>query len=300
MFDRLFASNQRPYFKHRKKSRSWDTLNFDLSGNRFEITLPPHDDESPKEPHRPNVNVFDTSIYAYNSDPDYNGYPASKRGITAPGILKRAWSTYGPPWRFQCLGILSVSITVCDISKMAADLNCFNPEQFERLIMFYLYNNRGPGRGLSEHTCPINWKIHNIEGTEWVYLESWPRRPEWKEEDDNRNREANFTVWLLAPIFADKHLLLTFYSTGSRPPAPSNKLMLERIEAIISGLRLQLSPEALKQKTEAEQRSPGAKYSQHREPEAWKYYTSYRKGDILKGEKELVFEGPCSPPPPLY
>ena len=80
---------------------------------------------------------------------------------------------------------------------------------------------------------------------------------------------------------------------------PSNQLMLERIHKIIPSLKLTLSPEAEKQKADAEQQHPNAKYSQHRDPEPWRYYGSWREGDLYAGEEEIVFEGECTPPPEL-
>ena len=63
-------------------------LSIDLSGTRFEITLPPQDYDFPERPRSPKVNVFDSSIYNYNSKPNRNGNPAGNEGISVPGILK--------------------------------------------------------------------------------------------------------------------------------------------------------------------------------------------------------------------
>jgi hypothetical protein len=295
MFDRLFASYQRPCFK---KPAHWDTLNIDLSGNQFEITLPPQDYEFSERPHLKKVNVFDEQVYNYKDKPDRNGYPANYEGISAPGILKRNWFTYGPIWQAGHIGTLQCSSVICDTSRMKPELNCFNPEQLEKLIIHGLYYSDGPGFGLNEHTTPVSWQVRSIHGTEWVYLESWSRKPEWKEVDD-RERDNHFSVALYTPLFHDKYLMVTFDVIGSLPAEASNQLMLQRIEAIIASLKMQLSPSAVQQKTDAEQRYPDAHYSQHREPEPWQYYSSYRDGDILEGEESLVIEGPCSPPPLL-
>jgi len=76
--------------------------------------------------------------------------------------------------------------------------------------------------------------------------------------------------------------------------------MHQRIQQIIPSIKLSFSPEAQKQRTEAQHRFLDAKYSPTRAPEAWKYYGSYREGDYAKGEKSHIFEGPGSPPPELY
>ncbi len=295
MFDRLLASNQRPCFK---KPAQWDTLSIDLSGNQFKITLPPQDYDFPERPHSKQVNLFDEQIFSYNNEPDRNGYPASHKGVSAPGILKRNWFTYGPIWQARHIGTLQCSSVICDTSRMSPELNCFNPEQLEKLIIHGLYYSRGPGFGLNEHTTPVNWKILSIEGTNWIYLESWSRKAKWIKDND-QYRDANFSVQLITPLFSDKYLLVTFSATGSLPAEASNQLMLQRIEAIIDSLKLQLSPTAMQQRSETEQSHPNDNYSKHREPEPWQYYSSYRDGDILEGEESLVIEGPCSPPPPL-
>jgi hypothetical protein len=295
MFDRLFASYQRPCFK---KTAQWDTLKIDLSGNQFEISLPPQDYEFPEDPRSDLVNLYEEQLYNYKTEPDRNGYPPSLKGVTRSGLFRRNWFTYGPIWRASYIGTLQCSSVIYDTSRMAPELNCFNPEQLEKLIIHGLYYSKGPGFGLNEHTTPVNWQVRYIHGTEWVYLESRSRKPKWKEVDD-RERDNIFSVGLYTPLFQDKYLMVTFYSIGSLPAEASNQLMLQRIEDVIASLKLLLSPSAVQQKTEAEQRNPDAHYSQHREPEPWKYYTSYRDGHILEGEESLVIEGPCSPPPPL-
>ncbi len=298
MLARLFASKQRPYFKN---PSHWDTLSLDLSGSRLEITLPPQDYDFPEKPHMPKVNVFDESLYRYKTEPDRNGNPPSHRGVTVPGILKRNWFTYGPIWRASHIGSLQCYAVIADISRMTPKMNCFNPDQLERLIMHDLYYSEGPGFGRNEHTCPVNWQVRSIQGTDWVYLESWSKKPSWKEDSNaDRYKDAHFSVWLFTPLFENKYLLVTFTALGSMPAEASNRVMFRRIEAIIDSLKLQLSPEALRQKAEAEQAHPEARYSPRREPESWQYYGNFRYGNILEGEPSLVFEGPCSPPPPLY
>jgi hypothetical protein len=295
MFDRLFASYQRPCFK---KSAQWDTLKIDLSGNQFEITLPPQDYDFPEDSRSDRINLYEEQLYNYKTEPDRNGYPPSLKGVSRSGLFRRNWFSYGSIWRADHIGTLQCSSVICDISRMTPDLNCFNPEHLEKLILHELYYTDGPGFGLNEHTSPVNWKVRSIHGTEWVYLESWSRTAKWEPYPDEYEK-SNFDVALYTPLFQDKYLMVTFYSIGSLPADASNRLMFQRIEAIIASLKLQLSPSAVQQKTEAEQRNPKAHYSPHREPEPWQYYTSYRDGNILEGEKSLVIEGPCSPPPPL-
>ncbi len=296
MFDRLFASYQRPCFK---KPEKWDTLKIDLSGNQFEITLPPQDYDFPEGPHSKKVNLFDERIYSYDDELDRNGHPTNQEGVSVPGLFRRNWFSYGSIWRGGHIGTLQCSSVICDTSRMVPELNCFNPDQLEKLIIHGLYYSVGPGFGLNEYTTPVNWQVRSIHGTEWVYLESWSRAAEWEPTPDAYNDASNFISWLYTPLFQDKYLMVTFSSTGSLPADASNQLMLQRIEDVIASLKLQLSPSAVQQKTEAEQRNPDAHYSHHREPEPWKYYTSYRDGNILEGEESLVIEGPCSPPPPL-
>ncbi|HWV16326.1 MAG TPA: hypothetical protein VN030_12915 [Cellvibrio sp.] len=298
MLKRLFASYQRPCFAEPSR---WDTLSLDLSGNSFEITLPPQDYDFPEEERGQRFNLFDNKWYDYNTKPHRNGYPAHNEGVSRPGLFRRNWNTYGPIWDMGFVGKLQCAAVVCDTSRMPFKLNCFNPEQMERLIIHGLYYDKGPGfgNGSNEFDTPVNWRIKNIQGVEWVYLESWGRRPAWNQYATNKY-ESYFSVRLVTPLFADKYLLVSFSATGSLPAEPSNQLMLKRIEQIIPSLRLKLSPEAQKQQMEARQVFPTARYSQQRSPEAWQYYGSHRKGDLSKGEKPNIFEGPCSPPPELY
>jgi hypothetical protein len=295
MFDRLLASNQRPCFKN---PAQWDTLKIDLSGNQFEITLPPQDYDFHEDSRSDRINVFDKHHYDYETEPDCNGYPPSLKGVSRLALFRRNWFSYGPIWQADHIGTLQCSSIICDTSRMKGELNCFNPEHLEKIILHDLYYSYGPGFSFNEHTTPVNWKILSIKDTNWVYLESWSRKAEWIKDND-QYRDANFSIWLITPLFSDKYLLVSFSATGSLPADASNRLMLQRIEDIVESLKLQLSATAMQQKSEIEQSHPDANYSKHRKPEPWQYYSSYRDGDILEGEESLVIEGPCSPPPPL-
>lgn len=298
MLKRLLASRNRPCFRN---LGPWDTLVYDLSGNRLEISLPPQDYDFPEEDNGKRFNLFDSGFYKYTDKPDELGNPPHFEGVSKHPIWRRNWQSFGRPWDFQHLGTLQSAAVVCDISRMPHDLNCFNPEQMERLIMHGIYYSKGPGIGMRaiEHKAPINWEIKHIAGTDWIYSENWPYQPNWQ-ETPLFNYECLFSVWMATPLFNDKYLLITFSATGSLPAEPSNQLMQERIAQIIPNIKLTLSPEALKQRTEAFAKFPQSRYSSNRQPEPWKYYTSYREGDPSKGEDDIVFEGPCSPPPPLF
>lgn len=310
MLKRLFASPNRPCFRD---LGPWDTLVYDLSGNRLEISLPPQDYEFLEEDNGKRFNLFDSGFYQYEDKPDDLGNPPHLKGYGRNPVWRRNWETFGRPWDFQHLGTLQSAAIICDISRMPCALNCFNPEQMEQLIMHGLYYGSGPGFGCeikhkknksifrcsNEYKSPVNWKIINIHGVDWVYYESWQYRPAW-EEYPLINYGCSFAAWLTTPLFADKYLLLPFSAIGSLPAEPSNLLMQERIAQIIPTIKLTLSPEALKQHTEALAKFPHSRYSSSRQPEAWQYYASYREGDPAKGEDDIVFEGPCSPPPPLF
>jgi hypothetical protein len=300
MFKRLFASRNRPCFANPSR---WDTLVYDLSGNRLEITLPPQDYDFPEDDNGKRFNLFDQSVYDYDVEPDRNNHTAHQRGISKDAIVRRNWDTYGSFWLGHPLGKLQCAAVICDTSRMPSQLNCFNPEQMERLIIHALYYSKGPGfgdgDGSNEFDTPVNWQIKQLHGVEWVYFESWKRRPEWV-TFTHSTYGCHFSSWLVTPLFANKYMLLSFSAIGSLPAEPSNSLMHQRIQQIIPGIKLSFSPEAQKQRTEAQYRFPNAKYSSARTPEAWKYYGSYREGDYAKGEKPHIFEGPCSPPPELY
>lgn len=296
MFERLFASRNKPCFA---KSSHWDHLRLDLSGNTLEITLPPQDYEFPEKKRGERFNIFDETMYHYDDEPDANGFPPHKEGTTVPSILTRKWDTYGPVWCSQRIGMLQCSAVVGDIAHMEPKLNCFHRGQMERLLMHALYYSRGPGFGRNEYSVPINWHIETLHGVQWLFCESWARATEWVKHTHVQH-EGNFTVWLATPLYEDKYLLVTFTSVGSLPADASNRLMFKRINQILPSIKLSLSPEAEKQKVETEIRFPDARYSEKRDPEPWRHYGSYRDGDILKGEDDIVFEGECTPPPKLY
>jgi len=206
MFDRLFASKQRPYFK---KPFRQDTLSSDLSGTRFEITLPPQDYAFPEKPCRPTINLFDKNQYGYETQPDRNGYPPHNQGIMRECVFKRNWFSYGPIWRASHIGSLQCVGVICDTSQMITGLNCFNPEHLEKLILHDLYYSKGPGFGTNENTSPVNWKIRQLQGVDWVYLESRRRVAAWEQNPDGYN-EAHFSVSMFTPLFEDKYLILSF------------------------------------------------------------------------------------------
>lgn len=290
MFERLFASRNRPCFA---SSRRWEPLVYDFSGNRFEITLPPPDYEFPEDWKPGRFNIFDPSFYEYNSEPDRSENPPHCKGVSSTRILRRNWNAYGSFWLSYRLGGLQCAVVVCDTSRMPYKLNCFNKEHMEKLVIHGLYYSAGPGGGTNEYDSPINWHIKELHGTEWIYCEFWNRKPEWM-TNSPFTFGSHFTALMVAPLFADKYILLSFNAIGSQPPEPSNRLRFQRIEQIIPSIKLTLSPEAQKQSTEIQQRFPDANYSASRKPENWKYYERY-----IKKEGNVIFEGPYSPPPRL-
>lgn len=290
MFNQLFASKKNPRFK---QDSQWDRLRFDLSGCQLEISLPPQDWEFAEEPRPSRVNLFDPNLYQYEDEPDKNGYEAHYKGITKSAVWTRHWLTYGSLFSGRNIGTLQCAATVIDTSRMKEQLNCFNPRHMEALVIHDLYYAEGPGFGGNEYTAPVNWKILNLDGSEWVYSESWPSKCEWEDIPDPYDA-VNFRVGICAPLFNDKYLLVSFNVTGSLPPEASNKLMFERITKIISSVKLTLSPEGEKQKQEILGLGACSNYSAARQPENWKYYGSYRLT-----EDGIEFEGLCSPPPNL-
>lgn len=290
MFDQLFASKKNPRFK---QDSQWDKLHFDLSGCQLEISLPPQDYDFPEEPLNTRFNLFGSEFFEYEDKPDRNGFEAHFKGIAKSGVWNRHWSTYGSLFRGRHLGTLQCAAVPIDVSHMRGHLNCFNPNQMEKLILHDLYYMGGPGFGGNEYDTPVNWKALNQSGMGWVYNESWPRASEWQDFPDQYDA-VNFTSALWLPLFYDKYVLISFSATGSLPAKPSNKLMFERINKIISTINLTLSPEGEKQKQEITSFGIGKKYSASRQPESWKYYGTYRRT-----EDGIEFEGECSPPPKL-
>ena len=296
MFKALFASKKRPFFRGNGRL---EPRKFDLSGCTLEISMPAHDYEFPEEDRGSRFNLFDVDLYNYNKKDNVRGFPPHYTGFSRPGIFLRKWDSFGHILRGSPVGFLQCSSVVCDISKMETTFNCFNKNDMERLLLHTLYYQQGPGfESDNEKICPVNWKIKSYDNIEWIYFESWSKKPDWKKTDD-RGYEKNFSAWMVTPLFKDKYLLVSFTSIGSLPAEPSNKLMLERIHQIIPTLKLTLSSDAAKQKADAEQQQPSMAYSQHRDPEPWRYYGSWREGNTLDGEEEIVFEGECTPPPKL-
>lgn len=296
MFDQLFASNKRPRFRNKGP---WEKRSFDLSGCTLEITMPPHDWEFKEEDRGTQFNVFDESRYSYDTEFGERDFEPHNKGISYPGIYTRKWDLCGSPFTGSVLGYLQATAVFCDISKMNTRANCFNKEHLETLYLHLLYFNDGPGAGMNKNIGPENWRILNLEGIEWIYAKSRPVAAEWFEDEDSKYYPSKFTIGLMTPLFKDKYLYLSFRASGHLPSEPSNKLMLERIDQMISSIKLTLSPESLKQKTEEEVKNPSAQYSKNRMPENWQYCESWREGDPSKSEFGRIFEGDCSPPPPL-
>ena len=296
MFTSLFASKKRPFF--RGNGKYLEKRTFDLSGCTLEISMPPHDFSFPEEDRGTKFNLFDPERYIYDTEKNERGFPPHYKGVSKPGLFLRKWDSFGSIFRGSPVGKLQCSSVVCDISKMDTSFNCFNKNQMETLLIHALYYSEGPGFGYKERLAPTNWQIKQLNCCEWLYCEAWAKQADW-EAFKNPSDDKNFSVWMATPLFDDKYLLVTFSTLGSLPAEPSNKLMFERINQIIPTLKLTLSHEATKQKAEAERLNPKAQYSQHRDPEPWKYYGSWREGNPLNGESSIVYEGECTPPPKL-
>lgn len=290
MFDQLFASKKNPRFK---QDSQWDKLRFDLSGCQLEISLPPQDWEFPEDPRPSSVNLFDSELYDYHDKPDKNGFDAHYKGVSNSAIFSRRWNLYGSLFRRQAIGSLQSAASVIDVSKMKNHLNCFSKKYMEQLVLHDLYYSKGPGFGGNEYDSPINWRVLNIKGIEWIYTESWLRASE-RQGLPETCLASRCKTNLFSPIFEDKYLSLSFNATGSNPPEPSNKLMFERINKIISTIYLSLTPDGERQKSVVIESGEKDQYSTSRKPEDWKYYGSYRRT-----EDGVEFEGRCSPPPKL-
>ena len=293
MLTSLFASNKRPFF--RGHGRVLEKRVFDLSGCTFEISMPPHDYDFPEESREPTINVFDSEIYDYDTEKNKRGLKPHFKGISDPSIFLRKWDSFGNLFQGSPIGKLQCNATICDTSKMRTGINCFNKKHLENLMRHTLYYNEGPGFGYKEHTAPANWNIKHLHGTEWIYCESWAKQADW-EEFKNPSDDTNFSVWMITPLFEDKYLLIVFSTLGSLLAEPSNKLMFERMNQIIPTIKLNLAPEAIKQKESTERNHPHLSYSQHRDPEPWKYYSDWHREP---GYSEPTFEGGFTLPPKI-
>ncbi|WP_444943558.1 hypothetical protein ACJJIK_18895 [Microbulbifer sp. ZKSA006] len=190
MLNRLFASRRRPYIPHRNKR---EAISIDFSGNRLELSLPPHscydsfaDLDPTSYPER--VNIFDPSDYIADS-----GYEDWEReGVSRQCFIERSWELFGPIWHSRPIGTIDFRLILNRHDKLPSDMSCLNPQHLEQVVMRRLYYS-GPCRpDYYVQLAPVNWKLYELSGVTAIFFEEHRVNPPGRIEAQPPSRHLLF------------------------------------------------------------------------------------------------------------
>lgn len=288
MFKRLLANKEKPFFPDYDKR---DMLSVNLCSASFYMELPANCSVLEGENNGPSVNIYNSEIYSNNKN-----HKEYQKGLFKDTIVfQRRWSIWGSikEWDEQ-LADLTCTVLVKKVEGMNVISSCFHPSHFETILLRDLYYQFGPGNGESEKISPLNWQVKKINGSEWVYCESWSS----KKYENRPQTQTNFFADFFAPIDDDYFLDVKFRGIGYLPKETSDRNLLRYVNELSATMKLQLLESALERKQVRIQESEGAKISPHRDPEPWKYHT-FESGDQLLGEPARYIVKLGSEPPDI-
>lgn len=199
MFARLFATNDKPYIP------GWDQrrrVEFDLSGVRFSLEVP---DSNVPDANviiaSPRINIFDPDNYPFADDrPDY-----TVSGIESCTLMTQYYETKGALIGGVTGGI-SLAVSLEQVRDLPEGMSCFVAADFRQVVDREMYFSLGPPRVNNfMPIVPVNWKVYQFGGVEWIGYMSLPDAERYPREMPPFALKACRTVFL-API-DEKHFI---------------------------------------------------------------------------------------------
>ena len=147
----------------------------DLSGSIFTFSAPHHSSGIHKEYDTvPKVNIYDAKPYATLGEPEPEVHPFSHCYI-------KAFSFYGKPLVEGTVAALRCRFTLKHADDLAEEETLFNPDVFDRklreqMLVGHLAGDvrmAGNPEPFKNYTCPHDWQVESINGTEWVHFKAF-------------------------------------------------------------------------------------------------------------------------------
>ncbi len=257
------------------------------------FNLPPHfcHDSfaiSSKEPPQ-SVNIFSDNAYS-----DDSGYEAWKReGVAHQLLMKRSWELFGPIWRGRPIGTIDFALTLHRHDALPKPMSCFNPKDFEQVVMRNLYYG-GPCRPNHQvQQAPVSWQLRKPGGATAIFFEKHRINPP-EVLATSPHHDTYFSSCFFIPIDQTRYLKMNFRYLGYAPVEPCLAAMNSIRDGVCNSVSLQLGTDAQAQLAKTRQQWPEAKASAKRDIEPW-VYPEWRESDDFEGR--IIITKPGSPPP---
>lgn len=205
--------------------------NLNFSGTKLQFMAPQHN--HPRLPFTPLADVF--NLY---SNPLYSTIEGAKIPIPLFSAYIDDWVLHGIPLIQGEVGGVDIHLYVQWLPEFT---NLFIPRHLEKAIEHTIYARFGPGSDWFESSCRMDWRIIKQGDTHWV---------------NYRNNEID-KEWFWQTPLTDEHLLTARFRTFNRANKPDiDKAMLRFCQTIMESFHIQLSADALSQRTEARKQYP--------------------------------------------
>ena len=209
----------------------------DLSGTRIYFKTPPHtDSDVPFKVKPEKYNIYDKSIFW--SYPDL-----TESAMEMEGGYTENWVYYGLPI-FKSIGRLGFGIGVIRNLDFGSLLS---PVNFINAINQNINYSAGPLSRLSKgyySKVRNNWSIQILDRAQFVHYEF------------HKSHCLHSNGYWVAPISDDHYIYLTFSKLINHEKTNLHQTYDELIENVLSSVRIEWSPDALRQQAEAKQKWP--------------------------------------------
>lgn len=283
MLKRLFASRKHPYIPGIDTP---ERIEFDLSGNKLSLTLPPHSDYEGFEARQAPVkqlNMFDESVF---NEPE--------KPFARSLFVKRTWELYGAIWNSRPVGSISFAAIVEKVNCLPEEMSCLNPNHFEQVINLLMYQMGPASPELGEMLAPVNWQLSTNGEVTWSIFEM--HKDMSKLSSPAPFTAAQYSSFAITPLDDRFCLRLLFHNSGYAPVEHANQHMNEVRDEVLRSAELTLNPSAEQRLKQIKKQNPDASLSKKRELENWQY-PEWRGGYSSKGEPPIVILKPGSAAP---
>ncbi len=236
----------------------------ELSGTHIHFKPPPNSDHKvPFDPMPEKYNLYDEKLFHVD--------PVRENSLPTATLYTEGWSYYGLPLFQGEIGCLTMAIFVVHTPRHG---NLFHADNFIRALDEEVLEQYGPGSHPS--ITYLNWASKNIHGNDWVRFNT-------QQIDDLHN----YADWVL-PISESHLLFFAFPHYVHKPGTRLNEAYREMEDRIMATVRIDWSPDSLRQKQEAQSQDPDARLPEQREP--WEWPASEWEKYRVKSEMEELQE----------